>query len=111
MASGSGGRAAAMTLKSASGEKRSVVEIKGPRNYKRDLQRARNTLILVGLKTRFFTFKPSKLHGKRQTLNHRVSSSSPGAPTKPFKIFALRQKRNVQTSLHLGLQFLFTDFA
>jgi len=28
-----------------------------------------------------FTAKPFKLHGKQQTLNHRVPGSSPGAPT------------------------------
>jgi hypothetical protein len=73
----------------ASGAKRPLVETQGSRNNKRDLQCARNALILLGLKTRLFTVKPLKLHYKRQTLNHRVPGSSPGAPTKPFKSLAV----------------------
>ena len=56
---------------------------------RRDLQYARNVLILLGRKTVVFTPKPMKSHRKHETLNHRVPGSSPGAPTKLFKHLAV----------------------
>jgi hypothetical protein len=58
-----------------------------PRSEKSDcdLQLRCNALISLGLKAAQFTAKYLKHHVKRQTLNHRVPGSSPGAPTKLFK--------------------------
>jgi hypothetical protein len=50
-------------------------------SYKRDLQLTCNALSSLGIKTRSFTANPLKCRSKRQTLNHRVPGSSPGAPT------------------------------
>jgi hypothetical protein len=53
-----------------------------------DLQLRCNALISLGLKAAQFTAKYLKHSVKCQTLNHRVPGSSPGAPTKLFKVLA-----------------------
>jgi hypothetical protein len=72
-----------------------------------DLQSMRSLLISLAFKVSRFTAKPLRYNRKRQTLNHRVPGSSPGAPTIAGQGFLPFSWWTGGTGLLLGLSDLF----